>query len=158
MCACLYATICVGRKINICLYKHRISLGWNRNLPGFAPRMVYWVDGEQVDCIFICTFKILYCIQVVLTKRFLNINKLKRRDPQGGGIWLIAPTGAPWQPGPCVLVCSAPCCCMWACTAQSGCGGWGVGSVTRQGSPWGNTGVSLKKEKIIVYYIGVGGD
>lgn len=80
MCLCLYATIRVG-EIQICLYKHRISLEQNtRKILGFAPRLANWVAGEQVHCILICTFKILYHIQVLLAKMFFNITKLKRRE------------------------------------------------------------------------------
>lgn len=61
----------MGRKIHICLYKHRLCLEGNTGkLPGFALRMANWVGGEQVHWVLTCTFKILYCVQGVLTKTF----------------------------------------------------------------------------------------
>lgn len=94
MCVCLYALICVGRKIHIWLYKYRIFWEGNRRkLPGFASSMVIWVAGEQVHRththLYLKNFKL--CASSTYENIF-NINKLKKRKR---GLWLFPSTGSP---------------------------------------------------------------
>lgn len=68
-----------GGGIHIFAYISRLSLEQNtRKLSGFTSRLANWAAGEQVYCMLICAFKIVYSVQVVLTLTFFNVRKLRR--------------------------------------------------------------------------------